>query len=76
MKPKDDISLLIGDQDGFSYCGERNFRITSTGHEAFLTYTADLTTLTLLSTLDSEIATDIPITIESFLIDYPNQSVE
>ena len=26
--------------------------------------------------MDSEIATDIPVTIEAFLIDYPNQSVE
>ena len=29
--PQDDVSRVQGNKDGFTYCGERKFRITSTG---------------------------------------------
>ena len=31
-KPKDSVSRLYGTKDGLSYCGERKFRIISSGH--------------------------------------------
>ena len=69
--PQDDISRQRGNQDGFTYCGERKFEITSTTTADILSYNNDLTTLTLLSTKDSEIGEKIPVTIKASLVDYP-----
>mmetsp|Transcript_290 Transcript_290/g.399 ORF Transcript_290/g.399 Transcript_290/m.399 type:complete len:115 (-) Transcript_290:164-508(-) len=74
--PKDSVSKIRGNRDGFSYCGERKFRITSTGHEDYLSYSELLTTLTLMSTKDSEIGTNIPITIQAYLVNYSTRVVE
>lgn len=70
-KPKDSVSRLYGTKDGLSYCGERKFRIISSGHSQFLSYSDPLTTLTLLSTKDSDIGTDQPVELEAYLADYP-----
>ena len=72
--PQDDISRQRGNQDGFTYCGERKFRIISTATADYLSYSDDLTTLTLLSTKDSEIGEKVPVTIQAYLVDY--KSVE
>lgn len=69
--PQDDVSRVQGNKDGFTYCGERKFRITSTGQENYLSYNEQLTTLTLLSTQDSEIGESIPIKLEVYLVNYP-----
>lgn len=68
--PQDDISRLRGNQDGFTYCGERKFEITSATTADFLSYNNDLTTLTLLSTKDSEIGEKISVTIKASLVDF------
>ena len=61
---------MLGVQDGLTYCGERKFRITSTGHENYLSYNEFIETLTLLATDNADIGADILVTIEAYLVDY------
>ena len=72
--PTDTVSFTLGTiQNGLTYCGERSFRFTTptTTYENFLSYN-DLTHIvTLLSSDDSDIGTNIPITIEAYLVSYP-----
>ena len=69
--PEDSVSLVLGvEKDGLTYCGERKFRITSTGYENYLSYNDLLNTLTLLATDDADIGANIPVTIEAYLVDY------
>lgn len=67
----DSVSWLYGAKDGLSYCGVRKFRIMSTGHESFLSFSDELNILTLLSISDNDIGADYEIFIEAYLESYP-----
>ena len=70
LAPTDSVSLELGNKDGLTFCGDREFKIISTGHENYLSYNSISQTLTLLSVDDADIGTNIEITIESYLADY------
>ena len=70
--PQDSVSQDLGNQDGFSFCGERQFRITSLGHDNYLSYNDVIKTLTLLSVDENEVGSNIEVTIEAYLVDYQN----
>ena len=42
LVPADQISRELGTLDGYTYCGERQFRIVGTQHSAYLDYNESL----------------------------------
>lgn len=67
------MSGRLGDGTGYSYCGQRQFRIVSAGHENFLSYNEQSYSLTLLS-VDEDDVGSTEITLEAYLVDYPEVS--
>ena len=57
--PKDYISTMLGDKDGLAYCGKRQFKITSLGHSGYLRYDGTSYYLTLSSSKDTDVGSDI-----------------
>ena len=75
LLPQDDVSKSLGNSDGYSYCGDRMFRITNmdfVGWENVLTYETT-NGLSLWLQTDDEIyaADDVEVTIEAYLVEYP-----
>ena len=69
--PKDSVSKIKGDKIGLTFCGQKQFRITSYGHEKFLSYNELNQTLILYSTDDKDVS-ETKVTIEAFFVDYPD----
>jgi len=69
--PADSVSRRLGDHSGQTYCGGRQFRIKSSGHESFLGYNPSLMLLTLLSTNKNDVGS-VRVTIEAYLSEYPS----
>ena len=67
--PTDDVSARLGDKSGSNYCGERQLRITSVGHEDFLSYNEIKKQLVLQSN-DKQDEGQLTVTIEAYLVDY------
>jgi hypothetical protein len=72
--PADSVSRKNGDKTGFSYCGKRQFRITSSGHENFLAYNDLRRELTLLSSNKRDQG-ELTVTLEAYLVDYEEVKV-
>ena len=70
LLPHDSVSTALGDRSGVTFCGPRQFRISSTGHENFLTYDELSHSLTLLSRNVDDVGTR-DVTMEAYLVDYP-----
>ena len=57
--PKDSISTILGNKDGQTYCGKRQFKITSMGHSDYLSYDGTSFYLTLSSSKETDVGSNI-----------------